>query len=91
MKKLMTRLLSLVLLGAFIPSFVLADSWYLENGDITIKATSDTSQPLLRGKILKKIQTLPLATGTRMETMPETPALLPIPSSLRQPPVRKPM
>ena len=27
MKKIMTRLLSLVLLGTFIPSFVLADTW----------------------------------------------------------------
>ena len=29
MKKLTTRLLSLVLLGTFIPSFVLADNWDL--------------------------------------------------------------
>ena len=29
MKKIMTRLLSLVLLGAFIPSFVLAETWDL--------------------------------------------------------------
>lgn len=43
MKKIMTRLLSLVLLGAFIPGFVLADSWYLEDGDITVNAT-ETSQ-----------------------------------------------
>ncbi len=54
MKKLMTRLLSLVLLGAFIPSFVLADSWYLENGDITIKATSDTSQTVTQGENSKE-------------------------------------
>ena len=39
MKKIMTRLLSLVLLGAFIPSFVLADTWYLDKGDITVNAT----------------------------------------------------
>ena len=39
MKKLTTRLLSLVLLGAFIPSFVLADTWYLDKGDITVNAT----------------------------------------------------
>lgn len=54
MKKLTTRLLSLVLLGAFIPSFVLADSWYLENGDITIKATSDTSQTVTQGENSKE-------------------------------------
>ena len=44
MKKLTTRLLSLVLLGAFIPSFVLAETWYLENGDITVNAAPDTTQ-----------------------------------------------
>lgn len=43
MKKITTRLLSLVLLGAFIPSFVLADSWDLGKGDITVTAT-ETSQ-----------------------------------------------
>ena len=44
MKKIMTRLLSLVLLGAFIPSFVLAETWYLENGDITVNAAPDKTQ-----------------------------------------------
>ena len=44
MKKLTTRLLSLVLLGAFIPSFVLAETWYLENGDITVNAAPDMTQ-----------------------------------------------
>ena len=39
MKKITTRLLSLVLLGAFIPSFVLADNWYLEKGSISVEAT----------------------------------------------------
>ena len=34
MKKIMTRLLSLVLLGTFIPSFVLADNWDLDKGSI---------------------------------------------------------
>ncbi|MBU5453356.1 hypothetical protein KQI10_09240 [Pseudoflavonifractor sp. MSJ-30] len=48
MKKIMTRLLSLVLLGAFIPGFVLADSWYLEDGDITVNAT-ETSQIVSQG------------------------------------------
>ena len=43
MKKIMTRLLSLVLLGAFIPSFVLAEIWDLGKGDITVTAT-ETSQ-----------------------------------------------
>ena len=39
MKKITTRLLSLVLLGAFIPSFVLAETWDLGKGDITVTAT----------------------------------------------------
>ena len=43
MKKIMTRLLSLVLRGAFIPSFVLAETWDLGKGDITVTAT-ETSQ-----------------------------------------------
>ena len=42
MKKIMTRLLSLVLLGTFIPSFVLADNWDLDKGDITVSATVES-------------------------------------------------
>ena len=42
MKKIMTRLLSLVLLGTFIPSFVLADNWDLDKGSITVSATVET-------------------------------------------------
>lgn len=42
MKKIMTRLLSLVLLGTFIPSFVLADNWDLDKGDITVSATAES-------------------------------------------------
>ena len=42
MKKIMTRLLSLVLLGAFIPSFVLADNWDLDKGSITVSATVES-------------------------------------------------
>ena len=53
MKKIMTRLLSLVLLGAFIPGFVLADSWYLEDGDITVNAT-ETSQIVSQGSTSKQ-------------------------------------
>ena len=52
MKKIMTRLLSLVLLGTFIPSFVLADNWYLENGDITVTAT-EASQTVSQGSTTK--------------------------------------
>ena len=39
MKKIMTRLLSLVLLGTFIPSYVLAADWDLDKGSITVSAT----------------------------------------------------
>ena len=39
MKKIMSRLLSLVLLGTFIPSFVLAADWDLDKGSITVSAT----------------------------------------------------
>ena len=42
MKKIMTRLLSLVLLGTFIPSFVLAADWDLDKGDITVSATVES-------------------------------------------------
>ena len=42
MKKIMTRLLSLVLLGTFIPSFVLADDWDLDKGSITVSATVES-------------------------------------------------
>ena len=41
MKKLITRLLSLALICAFVPSFVLAD-WYLEDGSIIVEAKGDT-------------------------------------------------
>ena len=53
MKKIMTRLLSLVLLCAFVPSFVLADNWYLEDGDITVNAT-ETSQIVSQGDTSKQ-------------------------------------
>ena len=42
MKKIMTRLLSLVLLGTFIPSFVLAADWDLDKGSITVSATVES-------------------------------------------------
>ena len=42
MKKIMTRLLSLVLLGTFIPSFVLAADWDLDKGNITVSATVES-------------------------------------------------
>ena len=42
MKKIVTRLLSLVLLGTFIPSYVLAADWDLDKGSITVNATVES-------------------------------------------------
>ena len=42
MKKIMTRLLSRVLLGTFIPSYVLAADWDLDKGSITVSATVES-------------------------------------------------
>ena len=49
MKKIITQLLSLVLLGAFIPSFVLAKDWDLNNGSITVNAVPGTDQTVTQG------------------------------------------
>ncbi len=50
MKKIMTRLLSLVLLGAFIPNFVLAKDWDLKDGSITVNAAPDKDQTVTQGE-----------------------------------------
>ena len=63
MKRITTRLLSLVLLGAFIPSFVLADNWYLENGDITVNAT-ETSQTVTQGGGTPTVDDNPVITSS---------------------------
>lgn len=42
--KWMARALSLVMVAAFLPGVVLADTWYLEDGDIKIEATLDSEQ-----------------------------------------------
>ena len=54
MKKITTRLLSLMLLGAFIPSFVLADTWYLDKGDIFVEAKDNTQTVSQDGGVTKE-------------------------------------
>ena len=70
MKKITIRLLSLVLLGAFIPSFVLADSWDLGIGDITVTAT-DTNQTVSQVNGETKVDASPVITsnGTTENTI----------------------
>lgn len=63
MKKIMTRLLSLVLLGAFIPSFVLAETWDLGKGDITVTAT-ETNQTVSQGSGAPTVDHNPVITSS---------------------------
>ena len=67
MKKIMTRLLSLVLLGAFIPSFVLAETWDLGKGDITVNAT-EKSQTVTQGEGAPTEDKNPVITSNGTET-----------------------
>ena len=64
MKKIMTRLLSLVLLGAFIPNFVLAKDWDLKDGSITVNATPDTAQTVTQGTGTPTEDTNPVITSS---------------------------
>ena len=64
MKKIMTRLLSLVLLGAFIPSFVLATEWDLEKGSITVNAVPGTEQTVTQGNGTPTEDTNPVITSS---------------------------
>ena len=64
MKKLTTRLLSLVLLGAFIPNFVLAKDWDLKDGSITVNATPDTAQTVTQGTGTPTEDTNPVITSS---------------------------
>lgn len=56
-QKRLARILSLVLVLAFLPTFALADTWYLEDGNITIEATADsegnTFQQVTQGETSK--------------------------------------
>ena len=67
MKKITTRLLSLVLLGAFIPSFVLAETWDLGKGDITVTAT-ETSQTVSQVNGDSKVDDNPVITSNGTAT-----------------------
>ena len=67
MKKIMTRLLSLVLLGTFIPSFVLAETWDLGKGDITVTAT-ETSQTVSQAGGSPTVDHNPVITSSSGKT-----------------------
>ncbi len=64
MKKIMTRLLSLVLLGAFIPNFVLAKDWDLKDGNITVNAAPGTDQTVSQAGSTPKVDTNPVITSS---------------------------
>lgn len=51
-RKLLTRLVSLVLIAVFLPTVAMADTWYLEDGSITVSAT-DSGQNVSQGGVTK--------------------------------------
>lgn len=51
-RKLLTRLVSLVLIAVFLPTVAMADTWYLEDGSITVSAT-DSGQNVSQGCVTK--------------------------------------
>lgn len=76
MKKIMTRLLSLVLLGAFIPSFALAQEWDLNNGNIIVNAVPGTEQTVSQAGSTPTVDNNPVITssGTTINTVTITAA-----------------
>lgn len=52
-RKLLTRLVSLVLIAVFLPTVAMADTWYLEDGSITISAT-ESGQNVSQGGVTKE-------------------------------------
>lgn len=76
MKKLTTRLLSLVLLGAFIPSFALAQEWDLNNGNIIVNAVPGTEQTVSQAGSTPTVDNNPVITssGTTINTVTITAA-----------------
>lgn len=52
-RKLLTRLVSLVLIAVFLPTVAMADTWYLEDGDITVSAT-ESGQNVSQGGVTKE-------------------------------------
>ena len=51
-RKFLTRLVSLVLIAVFLPTVAMADTWYLEDGDITVSAT-ESGQSVSQGGVTK--------------------------------------
>ena len=52
-RKLLTRLVSLALIAVFLPTVAMADTWYLEDGSITVSAT-DSCQNVSQGGVTKE-------------------------------------
>lgn len=52
-RKLLTRLVSLVLIAVFLPTVAMADTWYLEDGSITVSAT-DSGQSVSQGGVTRE-------------------------------------
>ena len=52
-RKLLTRLVSLALIAVFLPTVAMADTWYLEDGSITVSAT-DSGQSVSHGGVTKE-------------------------------------
>ena len=52
-RKLLTRLVSLALIAVFLPTVAMADTWYLEDGSITVSAT-DSGQSVSQGSVTKE-------------------------------------
>ena len=52
-RKLLTRLVSLALIVVFLPTVAMADTWYLEDGSITVSAT-DSGQSVSQGGVTKE-------------------------------------
>ena len=51
-RKLLTRLVSLALIAVFLPTVAMADTWYLEDGSITVSAT-ENGQNVSQGGVTK--------------------------------------
>lgn len=52
-QKLLTRLVSLALIAVFLPTVAMADTWYLEDGSITVSAT-DSGQNVSQGGVTRE-------------------------------------
>lgn len=52
-RKLLTRLVSLALIAVFLPTVAMADTWYLEDGSITVSAT-ESGQSVSQGGVTRE-------------------------------------